>query len=352
MNRTRDRRVALFALVLATAAVAGSSSCSRFRARRRDIWALVNGTPIYADQVNVLYRRITSLPGPGKAQQALSFKLNILNSLIDDEIVLQRAAREQITISNREVEVRLQQIRSSYPVAEPGGPLNQQQLSSADLRREVRENLAIDKLLRKEIGSRARVTPAEVAAYYASNKADFNIPQTELHLAQILVTPHPDPQVHNLMHNDARTEQQAAHKVRVLYALLRRGENFAKVAEEYSEDPGTNAGGGDMGFVTKSALASNPLVWRAVRSLRVGQISRIIRDRGGYHIFQLLGRVPAGQRTLTDPTVQASIRRTLSDEKLEVLKAAFVENLRNQAHVVDYLAQQIVRNGGSAQDAR
>ncbi len=352
MNPIFERRAVLLALMLAVAIITGSFACSRWRSHRREIWALVNGTPVYADQVNALYHRLSSLPGPGKTQQGLSFKLNILNWLIDDQIILQRAAREQITVSGGEVDARLQQIRSSYPVGALSGELKDQQLTLADLRREVRENLAIDKLIRKQIGNRAQVTNAEIAAYYDRNKADFNVPQTEFHLAQILVTPHPDPDVRNLMHNDAKTEPQAVRKIHELYALLRSGEDFGKVAEEYSEDPGTGPGGGDMGFVTASALASEPSLWRAVKSLRVGEISRVIRDQKGYHIVELLGRVPAGQRTLSDPTVRANIRRTLADEKMEVLKAAFVEDLRNRAHVVDYLAQQIVQNGGSAASAR
>jgi peptidyl-prolyl cis-trans isomerase SurA len=187
------------------------------------------------------------------------------------------------------------------------------------------------------------VTAGEVSAYYNQNKADFNVPQAEVHLAQILVTPFPDPQVRNLMHDDARNALEAQRKIQALYLQVRTGTDFAKVAEEYSEDPRTAPGGGDIGFIPVSSISSNGALSRALKSLKPGQITGIIQDRAGAHIYKLLGRLDPGQRKLSDPGVQESIRKTLAGEKAELLKAAYIESLRNQARVVDYLAQQVVQ---------
>lgn len=102
-----------------------------------------------------------------------------------------------------------------------------------------------------------------------------------------------------------------------------------------------------MGFIPASALASQSKILMALQSLKVGQVSGIIRDSGGYHIVKILGREDAGQRPLSDPRVQNSIRQTLMNEKEQVLKTAYIEGLRDKARVSNHLAAQIVEAAGS-----
>lgn len=290
------------------------------------------------------------MPGAGKPEQGLSFRLRILNELIDHDLLLRRAAQEQIAISSDEINSRLNQIRNPDSSTKFQKLIQEEGLTPAQLRTQVEQGLTIQKLIHREISSRIEVSAAEIAAYYARNKADFTVPTPEYHLAQILVTPIADPEVRNLMHDDARTERAAERKIRALYNQLRSGEDFGKVAEEYSEDPRTAPGGGDMGFVPMPFLESHPRILRAVRSLKPGNFSGIIHGHHGFRIIELLGFVPAGQRSLSDPLVRKAIRKTLLDEKAEVLKAAYIENLRDQAHIVNKLAQKIVNTAGSAED--
>lgn len=342
--------------LLSAAALTGTLaafSCSRSGSGRRKVWALVDGTPIYGDQVeNEYQRRVASLPGAAKTEQALSFKLSILNELIDRQILLERARRLQITISDRDVQARLNQVRSPYSDQNFRKRLAGQYLTVAGLSRRIREDLILQKFVQQEITTRVQITPQEISDYYTRNKSDFNVLQAEVHLAQILVTPVPDPLIRNLMNDDARNGIAARRKIHALYKLLQSGEDFAKVAEEYSEDPRTAPGGGDMGFVPISSFASNRVIWQALKSLKTGQFTGILRDHNGFRIIKLLGLVPAGQRPLSDPEVESSIRKTLTTEKEEVLKAATIEDLRNRAHVTDNLAQEIVKTAGSAQSIR
>ncbi|MGH9374921.1 MAG: SurA N-terminal domain-containing protein [Terriglobia bacterium] len=337
-------------LAAAVTAALGAFSCSHTSSGRREVWASVDGTPIYAGQVEAEYqRRTASLPDAAKPEQALSFKLTILNGLIDRQLLLGRAQRLHVTVSDSEVAGRLAAIRSPYSDQEFVKRLAAQHLTIAGLQRQIREDIILQKLIQQEVTARVQVTPQEIADYYARNKADFNVPQAEVHLAQILVTPVADPLVRNLMHDDARNLSEAKRKIRALYALLQSGEEFAKVAEEYSEDPRTAPGGGDMGFVPVASFALDRAVQQALKPLKAGQYTGILHDRAGFRIIKLLGRVPAGQRPLSDPEVAASIRKTLMNEKEEILDAAYIEDLRNRAKVTDKLAEQIVKEAGSAQ---
>jgi peptidyl-prolyl cis-trans isomerase SurA len=342
------------ARALVLAGVVWWPACSLHRRGNREVWARVDGKPIYRDEVESYCRARLKNRGDWRSpQQELTFKLSILNELINHRILLDRAAAARITVTEAEVDDRWKQVHTPYSNEEFAKRLQQQGLTEENLRRQLRDDLVIEKLLRREVTARVTVTPGEIAAYYHRNQASFDVPETQYHVAQILVTPAADRPVQNLKRSDAASPSQALRKIRMIHQQLRRGADFAALAEEYSEDPHTVSGGGDMGFIPASALASDPAIGRAVAGLKVGECSGIIRDRhGDFHILKLLGRVDAGQRRLEDPQVQATIRRNLQNEKEQLLKAAYIESLRNQATVKDYLADEIVAAHADAERIR
>ncbi len=343
------RRQELAPALLLLAALAATLACARKVSSNREIWAEIDDQPIFRDQVEKVSRRRTAAGSDaGNPDQALSFKLSILNELINNQILVAHASRSRLTVSEAEVDTKIAELESPYSKEEFQKKLKDQDLELSDLRQEVRESLIINKLISKDISSGISVSDTEIAEYYERNKSNFNVPETQYHLAQIEVTPVPDPEVRNLKNDDAKTPLAAERKIQALEARLRAGEDFATVAQEYSEDPRTAAGGGDMGFVPVSTLNSNPPLKQVVSSLKVGQVSGIIRTSSGYHLIKLLGQEAAGQHSLSEPQVQSAIRRSLTNEKEQLLKAAYIEDLRNRAKVVNYLAERIVAGQASS----
>jgi peptidyl-prolyl cis-trans isomerase SurA len=166
-------------------------------------------------------------------------------------------------------------------------------------------------------------------------------------MAQILVTPMPDPNVHNLKNSKARNEAEAKAKIEDLAARLQRGEDFASLAQNYSEDPNSAPNGGDLGFITESALErANPELRNMVISLTPNATSRVIHIQDGYHILKVFSKEPSGQRDLNDPRVQQNIRETLLNAKDQLLKSAYYETARNGAKIENYLAQHILESPG------
>jgi len=100
-------------------------------------------------------------------------------------------------------------------------------------------------------------------------------------------------------------------------------------------------------------LRRQPEVFDAISKLKPGQITPVIAipvgpgaSRAGiYYIFKLLDRDAAGQRELNDPRVQQTIRAELRQERATLLKNAYLEMLRDQAHVENYFAEEIFKNG-------
>jgi peptidyl-prolyl cis-trans isomerase SurA len=326
------------------AGLAALTSCQRRSASNRELVSKVDGQPIFLDQVERVYR---SRQGAGSdinsPEEALSFKLNVLDELINNQILVEHASHAGITVSEAEVDNEVAKLQTPYSAEEFQKRMRDQGLEMEDLRKEVRRNIIITKLINKEIISNIKVSDADIAAYYERNKANFNVPETAYHLAQIEVTPVADPEVRNLKNDDAKTPAAAERKIQALYARLRAGDDFATVAQEYSEDPRTASGGGDMGFIPASALDSTPQLKQAVTALQVNQFTGIIRTSSGYHIIKLLGKEPAAKHTLSELRVQNAIRQTLRNEREQLLKAAYIETLRNRAKVENYLAEQIVK---------
>jgi peptidyl-prolyl cis-trans isomerase SurA len=343
-NQTFFRSFTALSIFMLLAGFAALTSCQRKNASNRELVAKVDGQPIFRDQVERVYR---SRQGAGSdtnsPEEAMSFKLNVLDELINNQILVDHASHAGLTVSEAEVDNKVAELQTPYSAEEFQKRLRDQGLEMEDLRKEVRRNIIITKLINKEIISNIKVSDADIAAYYERNKANFNVTETAYHLAQIEVTPVADPEVRNLKNDDAKTPAAAERKIKALYARLRAGDDFATVAQEYSEDPRTAAGGGDMGFIPASALDSTPQLKQAVAALQVNEFTGIIRTSSGYHIIKLLGKEPAAMHTLSELRVQNAIRQTLRNEREQLLKAAYIETLRNRAKVENYLAEQIVK---------
>ena len=93
---------------------------------------------------------------------------------------------------------------------------------------------------------------------------------------------------------------------------------------------------------------ATPELRKAIEAATPGQVTSVLRTAEGYRIFKIFSKEPAGQRELTDPRVQQTIRETLLNRKDQLLKAAYYEAARNEAKVVNYLARSVVDNAGKA----
>ena len=324
------------------------AACKGGGPRSPDVWAEVNGKEILRGEVERYYKK--EIAGTSEApseEEALSLKLNILGELIHNEILVQKAAKAGLLATDSEVENRFTEMKTPFTEDEFQKRLKEQGLTVEQFKNDLRRSISIEKLFNKEITSKLSITDADIAGFYQANKAAFNVVEPQYRVAQILVTPRPDPQLSNLKNDDARNDAEARSKVRRLLERVRAGEDFAQLAQNYSEDPATVRTGGDLGYFPVSALdQTDPTLKRTIQTLRVGEVSSIIQTRIGYHIVKLLAKEPAGQRELSNPQVQASIRKRLFDRKDQLLKAAYFEQARNDAKIANYLARQILESGG------
>ncbi len=270
-------------------------------------------------------------------------KLEVLRAMIDSEIMLQRAEKQGLMAQEAEVGAKFNELKAPYTQEEFQKRLAERKLTAEELKAQLRRDLSVQKLFNKEITSHISISDQEVSDFYAANRDSFNLVEPRIHLGQILVTPRPDPAVRNLRGDKAQNEEQARQKIRMLEERLKKGEDFAMLAQNYSEDPESAPNGGDFGLIPESAMEqANVELRKIVMQLLPGQISPIIRTAEGYRILKVFAREPAGQRELDDPRVQQTIRETLLNRKDTLLRAAYYEVARNESKVVNYYAASIL----------
>jgi peptidyl-prolyl cis-trans isomerase SurA len=334
-------------LVLAALAAAALTSCKR--ATPANVAAQVNNHAITYAELEKTYQSQPQTQEGSSEDQVMSDKLNVLSNLITSEILLERAEKLGLMAVDADVETEYNKMKAPYTKEEFERQLAARKMTVDDLRSQLRRDLTIQKLVNKEITSHITISDADVSNFYNNNKASFNLPEPAVHLAQILVTKSPDTNVRNLKNSKARNDAEARTKIQDIEARLKRGEDFAMLAQNYSEDPETAANGGDRGLVPESAFANaSPELKRLIDSMPPGGFSPIIPTQEGYVILKLISREPAGQRELNDPRVQQSIRNTLLTRKDSLLRAAYYEVARNTAKVTNYLAQSIMQNAEKA----
>ena len=345
-----ERAVRTIAVGLLGTALLVVAGCNRTHGE--DVVATVNGHAImradldrmYAEQLGQAQDQQPSL------EQADSLRLQVVQQLINDEIVEQRAAKMNLTATAEEVDAKLAEMKAPYTEEQFAEHLKAINLTLDDAKHDLRRSLTIDKLLNKEINSKVTVSDTDITNYYNQHKAEFNLIETQYHLAAIRVTSVPSPQPGNLQGSKATTDAEAKKKIEALKNRLDSGEDFGTIAMNFSEDPSTASSGGDMGFVPESQLRGDPTVGAAILKLKPGQMTDIFplidsqsKKAVGYTIYKLLELEPAGQREISDPVVQQHIRQLLHDGRSQLLKAAYFEFLRDQAKVENFFAEEILK---------
>src|SRR2546423_3878555 len=344
-------------LPLAATILWAPAGCRRQQQASPDVWAEVNGQEIRREDVDKYYRTRVNPEGQEPSQEeALSLKLNVLDELINNEILLERAKKLNMEASDGEVEDKFTEMKSPFTEEEFQRQLKERGVSADDLKRDLRRQLSIQKLLNREVVARISITDQDVSEHYNANKSQFNVVEPQYWIAQILVTPRKESQIRNRKNDDATNEAEAQRKVKMLMDRLNSGADFAQLAMDYSEDVNTAGTGGDLGYVPESSLnQSDPALKKIVVGSKAGQVSQPIqvqtKDGPRILILKLITRESPGLRGIAEPQVQQTIRDTLRNRKEQLLRLAYLAIARDGARVTNFLAEQVIEAAGKLPDA-
>ena len=215
---------------------------------------------------------------------APDLRCKILQSLVLNKLMLARADVDSVTVTDVLVSGELNR-RMAYFVQQVGSEKKLEELYNKsaktlkdDLRPQVKEQLVQQKM-QETITGKLAVTPREVNQYFNKIPKD-SLPyySTEVEVGQIVMPAQVNEQA----------KQAAIAKLNDLRAQVLAGASFEELAKKYSEDPGSAAQGGLLGFFKRGELV--PEYEAASRKLEPGQMSPVVQSQFGFHLIQFIER--------------------------------------------------------------
>lgn len=241
-----------------------------------------------------------------------------LGQLIDDKLILSEAKGQGIKATDKEIDLRLQVIKDRFETEEEFREiLVEQNISLSELRARQKNDIIKSKLVRKEMGLKAGVTPIEVREYYDGHIEEFTEPE-KVRVYNILVE----------KGGDGRTAKESGFLIEKIEASIKDGEDFEELAREYSDGPNASEGG-SLGLVKKGQMIAE--IDNAIFSLEAGQTSDIIESSIGYHIFKITERIPG--KLLDFETAKYEIEDSLYRHKIEAHIKKWLTELKKNAYI-------------------
>lgn len=293
-------------------------------APKEEVAASVDGKTITRAQLEEAYlkwKKSAEAGGrPVPEDQIPGIKKQILDQLINKELLIAESLRQKVSIPEKEVEEAFARMKKSFPQEEAfAQALEKSGMKISDLEKEIRNQLAIRKLIESKTAGELKVTDEETHAFYDKNKEVFKR-QQEVRASHILV------KVDNKAGLEA--DKKARDKIDGILKRIRKGDDFAAVAKETSEDPSASRGG-DLGYFTKEKMV--PEFSQTAFALQIDQTSEVVKSRFGYHIIKVTDIRPEEYEPY-DQVKSQIIQFIHRQERMKNLKE-YVDSLREKANI-------------------
>jgi peptidyl-prolyl cis-trans isomerase SurA len=252
-----------------------------------------------------------------------ALRVQTLQSLIDNALVLKAAKELGLTAEDREVDQQIAgtKKKNAWTDAEMAEAIKRIGFANAAAyRTHVRQELLRMQMLRYKLGSKLRVTDDEVKKVIDQEHGGGKF-EDEIHARHILVVVAPDatpPEVTRLREKAWKCYDEITAKHRT----------FEEVAAECSDDTGTGPGG-DLGWQRRWTL--DPTFAAKLWSLKKGEISQVIQTPFGFHVIMMLDRRRAEVKD--KDVLEQFVRARLTEEQFVRLYRAWIEELRASTHI-------------------
>jgi peptidyl-prolyl cis-trans isomerase SurA len=219
----------------------------------------------------------------GMDPKSPELRTQLLNAMIDEKLVYAQAELDSITVTDAEVaqriEYQIQVLKQQYGSEASIEKMYGMSLEKIkrELRDDVRKNLMVQRLREKNFAP-VEASRREVEEFYQNYKDSLGMIPEKLRIFHIFRNPK----------TTDRLKNQYRDFARAVLDSIKQGASFEEMAKKYSEDPGSKAYGGDLGFVKKGVFY--PQFEAAAYALEVGQLSDVVETPVGYHIIELLER--------------------------------------------------------------
>ena len=255
--------------------------------------------------------------GREREQKIKKIERPFLNNLIGMKLQVQEAQKMGFYVSGPEIGSAIDEIKTKYGLTDEAleASLQSEGLTMEDYRKRLADQILLQKIANYAVRNKIIISDKEVEEYYGKNKEKFNKGE-QFRIRQIFFALPED------------KAQKGAIEALALELLdrINNGEDFAKLAKEYSEDPSREFGG-DLGYISRESVLKE--IEEVTAALKEGEISKPFQSSAGLHIIKLEDRT--GGSSLEE--VRERIRGTLFQEAFEAKYREWRNSLREAANI-------------------
>lgn len=273
------------------------------------------------ERVKFALRQLREQGTPPPPRETL--ERQILERLVSDRVQLQFAKETGLRVDDAELDRAIARIAQENKLTpqQLRDVLAKDGIPFAKFREDIRNEIVITRLREREVDSKIVVTDGEIDNFLSQQQSDGN---DEYNVSHILVVVPESASPEQIQTRRARAEEA--------YAQLKKGADFRQVAVAYSEAPDALQGGA-MGWRQATRLPT--LFTEALRSLRPGELSPVLRSANGFHILRLNDRRGGGAPVVVQQTharhILVKTNELVSESEARNRLLALKERLENKA---------------------
>jgi parvulin-like peptidyl-prolyl isomerase len=269
----------------------------------------------YQKRLDATYR------GPDRDKVIADGRVTVLNRMIDNRLIRQRAKKLGIEVKDDEIMGTLKGMldRRNLSMQIFEQMLEREGSTLDGYREDMKDQMTRMRLLRRELRAKILISEDEIGEEYIKRRDEYE-GREAVRIMQIM------------LRLPRETDRAARKKVQADAEMIRQrlldGEPFEALATQYSQGPAA-ATGGDVGFIEKGAML--PEVDSAAFRLAKNEISDVIASSVGLHIIKVLDKRGAGVKPLE--SIREEIKAKLEEEKMEKSYDEWIVDLRKRSHI-------------------
>ena len=287
-----------------------------------EVIARVNGESINKTDFEKAIKNVEGRAGGAvPADQRDRVYRGVLEQLVAYRLLTQETKARKIEVPDTEIEARIAQIKQQFPSEDVfKKTLAQQNMTVEQLREDAKSDMQVAKMLETEVNSKVAVQPQDVDTFYKANPDKFQQGE-RVRASHILIRTGENA--------DEKAKETARTKAADLLKQVKAGKDFAELAKQHSQDPGSAVNGGDLGFFQKGQMVG--AFERAAFTLKPGEVSELVETPFGFHIIKVADK--QASRTVPIDEVKPQIEQFLQNQQRQQKTQAFIESLKAKGKV-------------------
>jgi peptidyl-prolyl cis-trans isomerase C len=305
----------------ATPAAPAPAPAKAVPAQLPSVVARVNGDAISKTEFESAVQAIEQNRGPVPAERRDEVFRGLLDNMVSTKLLRQEALARKVAVSDADLDAHLTAIKAQLGSEDVFKQMLTARKQTADaFRAEQRTDLAVRKMLAETLKDKVTPTPDEISTFYKENLDRLKQPE-QVRASHILVTV---PQG-----ADEATKAKSKARAADILKQAKAGKDFAALAKEHSQDPGSAVNGGDLGYFPQGQMV--PAFNEVAFKLAPGAMSDLVETQFGFHIIKVVDKKAAHTMSLDE--VREDLTKYLENQKRQRETTAFVAGLRAKGKV-------------------